>query len=198
MKRILLFLRTTLVGGLLFLVPIVVLVIVVGKALTIANKIADPLAARIPGLHSPMLLAGALIVLVCFVAGFIARTRLAQVLVNRLENSVLSNLPGYELLKGISASVLGVENEDAYPVVLARFDDAWQIGFRIEALDNGLIAVFIPDAPNPQSGAVYFMAADRVEACNIPLGATLKCMRRLGAGSRDLLQGVSVGAAPAK
>jgi uncharacterized membrane protein len=203
MKRILRFLRTTLIGGLLFLVPIVLLIIVLGKALTLAVKIVDPLAARIPvqsviGLHTPMLLATSLIVLLCFMAGFIARSRLAQKVVSRLEDSLLLNLPGYELLKGMSASVLGVENEGIYPIVLVRFDDSWQIGFRSEALDNGLIAVFVPGAPNPQSGAVYFMTADRVKAGNIPLAATLKCLRRLGVGSSALLRGLSVGAASAK
>ena len=47
MKSILQFLQTTLLGGLLFLVPIVALVFVLGKALDLAHKLVDPLAARI-------------------------------------------------------------------------------------------------------------------------------------------------------
>jgi uncharacterized membrane protein len=203
MKRTLRFLRTTLVGGLLFLVPIVVLVIVVGKALALVGKLINPLAALIPiqsivGLRTPMLLAVALIVLFCFIAGFIARMRLARRLVNRMEDSVLSNLPGYEFIKAMSASVLGVESQTTYPVVLARFDDYWQIGFRVEVLGNGLIAVFIPGAPNVQSGAVHFMTADRIEAADVPLAPTLKCLRRLGVGSDALLHGVSVNMASLK
>jgi uncharacterized membrane protein len=203
MKRILRFLRTTLVGGLLFLAPIVVLVIIVGKALALADKLVTPLASLIPiqsliGLQTPMLLAIILIVILCFIAGFIARARLARRLVERLEDSILSNVPGYEFLKGISASMLGAENEVVYPVVLARFDDSWQIGFRIEALHNGLLAIFIPGAPNPHSGSIYFMSSDRVTAADVPMAATLKCLKRLGAGSDSLLQGVSVVAPSAK
>jgi uncharacterized membrane protein len=203
MKRILLFLRTTLVGGLFFLVPIVVLGIIAGKALVLVGNLVNPLAALIPvqsmiGLQTPMLLAGGLIVMSCFAAGFIARTRLAQKLVNRMEDSVLSNLPGYEFIKGMSASILGVENQSTYSVVLARFDDYWQIGFRIEVLENGLVAVFIPDAPNPQSGAIYFMTSDRVSLTDSPLAVTLKCLRRLGAGSDALLHGLPVDIASVK
>jgi len=200
MKRMLQFARTTLVGGLLFLVPLIVLVIVLGKALALAHQFVDPLAARIPvesviGLRTPRLLAIGVIVLFCFLAGFFARTALAQKIVNRLEVAVLSNVPGYEFLKGVGGSLLGVEQKAAYPVVLARFDDAWQIGFRVEGLENGLVAVFVPGAPNPQAGAVYFMTLDRITPANVPPAATLK---RLGAGSDALLRGLSVGAVCAR
>jgi uncharacterized membrane protein len=62
MKRLLKFLRTTLVGGLLFLVPIIVLVVILGKALALAHQLVDPLAEHLPvhsviGLRTPMLLA---------------------------------------------------------------------------------------------------------------------------------------------
>ena len=197
MKRILKFLRTTLVGGILFLVPIMVMVVVVGKALTFVHKVVDPLAAHLPvesviGLKTPMLLAIAVIVLFCFLAGFFARTLFAKKIISHLETSVLSNVPGYEFLKGMGESTLGVEKERAYPVVLARFDDTCQTGFQVDTLDNGLVVVFIPDAPNPQTGAVHFMTADRVTPIGVPPAAALKCLKRLGAGSNALLRGVSV------
>jgi len=200
MKRLLQFLRTTLVGGLLFLVPIAVLAMVVGKALAVVYKVVEPLAEHLPfhsviGLRTPVLLAVAILVGFCFLTGFFARTVLAQKLVRRLESSVLRNVPGYQLLKGMGESMLGVEKEGAYPVVLVRFDDAWQLGFQIETLENGLVAVFIPDAPNPQSGSVHLLTPDRVTPANIPPAAALKCLQRLGAGSRTLLGGLPLPAA---
>jgi hypothetical protein len=70
MKPMLQFLRTTLVGGLLFLVPIIVLVVVLGKALVLAHQLVDPLAEHLPvhsvvGLRTPILLAIAIIMLKC-------------------------------------------------------------------------------------------------------------------------------------
>ena len=203
MKKILQFLRTTLVGGILFLVPIVVLVIVLGKALALAHTIMDPLAAHLPvasviGLRTPMLLAIGVLVVFCFLAGLFARTAAAKGLVRRLEAAVLSSVPGYEFLKGMGESMLGVERSGAYPVVLARFDDSWQIGFQIEVLENGFVVVFLPGAPNPQAGAVYLMSPDRVTPAGVPPAATLKCLKRLGAGSNALLRGTAVQAALTK
>ena len=159
MKRILKFLRTTLVGGILFLVPIVVLVIVLGKAMGLAHKIVDPLAEHLPvhsviGLRTPVLLAIAIIVLFCFLAGVLARTALARKLVRNLETAVLANVPGYELFKGMGESMLGVEKQTGHQVVLARIEDAWQIAFLVERLEGGHVAVFVPGAPNPLSGSV--------------------------------------------
>ena len=202
MKSILQYLKTTLLGGLLFLVPIVVLVFILGKALSLAHKLLDPLAAQIHvesiiGLRTPMLLAIGVIVLFCFFAGLLARKAHAKKIVRGLETAILSNIPGYDIIKSTSESLLGADNEEALPVVLARFDDGWQIGVRIEKLENGLIVVFIPDAPSPKSGSVFFMTADRVTPANIPITSMLKCLRGLGGGSNALLGGISAETWPA-
>jgi uncharacterized membrane protein len=192
MKPILKFVRTMLVGGILFLLPIIVVVIIIGKALAIAHKIVGPLAVRLPedsvfGLDMPRLLAIGLLVLFCFLAGVFARTALAQKAIDWLETSVLSNVPGYEFIKGLSGSLLGDKKQPVYPVVLARIEDAWQLAFLIERLEGGHVAVFVPGAPNPQSGSVYFMTEDRIQLVDIPSTAALKCLKRYGMGSSALL-----------
>jgi uncharacterized membrane protein len=196
-------LRTTLAGGILFLVPLVVLVVVLEKALALAHKLVDPLAEHIPfhsliGLQTPMLLAVCIMVLFCFLAGFFARTALAQKIVRGLETSVLSHLPGYEFLKGMGQSMLGVEEQAVHPAVLVRFDDASQIGFQIEELENGLVAVFVPNAPDAHSGTLLFMTADRVSPVAVPPARMLSCLKRLGVGSNALLRDLSSGGPAAK
>jgi len=195
MKGFARFLWTTLVGGLLFLVPLIVLGVVVEKALVIAYRLVGPLAAVLPfpslvGLKTPVFLAAAVVVLLCFLAGVVARGARARKAVERLEEAVLSKLPGYALLKGMSESMLGVEREGHHPVVLARFDDAWQLGLEISRLHNGLVTVYLPGAPNPHSGTVAFMAADRIVPAGIPLAAMLKCQNRIGADANALLRDV--------
>jgi uncharacterized membrane protein len=194
------FIRTTLVGGLLFLVPIMVLVMIFEKAVTIAHQVINPLAKHLPfqsilGLQTPVLLAVGLVVLCCFLAGFFARTALARKFVDGLESNVLSNVPGYEFLKRMGESMLGVEKEATYPPVIVSFDDNSQIGFQVETLESGIVVVFIPGVPDVNSGEVYLMSPDRVSPINLPLAATLKCLKRLGAGSGALLRDHAVGGA---
>ena len=201
MKGIAQFLRTTLVGGVLFLMPVVVLVIIVGKALKVAIGLVEPLARGLPfesvvGLDAPMFLAISLLVMFCFLSGLFARTALAQRLVDRLESSVLVHVPGYEFVRGIGESILGREPKLAYKVVLARIEDSWQFGFLVETLENGHLAIYVPGAPSPYSGSVYLMTPDRVRVVDIPTGAMMKCIKRLGAGSNATLRGVAVDLEP--
>jgi uncharacterized membrane protein len=195
MKATLRFLKTTLAGGLLFLMPFIILIVILEKALGLAQRIVVPLAAQIPvksliGLETPKLLALALVVLFCALAGLFARTTIARWLVNRLETEVLANLPGYEFIKAMFASTVGVDPEQAQEVVLARIEDAWQVAFLIERLEPDHVAVFIPGAPNPQSGAVYFMTTDRIKPTNLPPARVLKCLRRVGVGANQMLTGL--------
>jgi hypothetical protein len=39
---------------------------------------------------------------------------------------------------------------------------------------------------------VLFVSADRVTPANVPMQAALKCLKRLGGGSKELLSGVAM------
>jgi uncharacterized membrane protein len=194
MKSFLQFFKTTIVGGILYLVPIIALIVVIGKAHEISSKIVTPLAARIPvesvaGLSMARVLAIAAIVLFCFLAGLFAKTDLAKKIVNWVEATILSNLPGYAFMKSMGESMVGIEKDGAYEIVLARIEDAWQIAFLVERMEGGHVAVFVPGAPSPWSGSVYFMTEDRIKPLDIPIKAALSCVKRLGVGSKALLRG---------
>jgi uncharacterized membrane protein len=194
MRALVAFIRATLIGGILLLLPIVVLAIVLGKAEEIAIRLVAPLASRIAmksmaGIPLATILAIGVIVLFCLCAGLFARTRLARKIVEWLESAVLYNIPGYDFFKGISESLMGYEAGHAYPVVLARIEDAWQIGFLMERLDSGHYAVFVPGSPSVWSGAVYVMTEERFQRVDISRIEAVKCLRRLGVGANKLLGG---------
>ena len=203
MKSSVSFVRTTLVGGVLCLFPIVVVIFIGGKAMELAHKLVDPVSERIPfesviGLETPAVMAIAVLVMFCFLAGLFAQTRLAQRIVNALETRVLEHVPGYEFIRAMAERILGVESKLTYETVLARIEDAWQYGFLVEKLENGELAVFIPGAPNPYSGSVYLMTPDRVRMAGISPGAAMKCLKRLGAGSNESLRGLPLDVEPPK
>jgi uncharacterized membrane protein len=198
MRALMIFLRATLTGGILFLLPLVVLAIVLGKALQISRRVVVPLAGRIPwqtvgGVRVAEVVAIAALVLFCFLAGLLARTRLARRTESWLERALLSHVPGYNFLKGIGESLLGLEAEHAYQVVLARIEDSWQIGFLMERLESGHYAVFVPGAPSVWSGSVYLMTEDRFRLLDISRAEAVKCLRQLGVGA-DRLMGRKMGA----
>lgn len=189
------FFRTTLVGGILFLLPISALVIILAKPLEIAHKLVAPFAEKLPfdsvvGLETPAILAILLIVLFCFLAGILAQTSLAKMAINKIESSVLSNIPGYELIKGMSMNVLGKDSAATFPVVMLNIDGIRQIALLIEPAEDGLVTVFVPDAPSPRSGGVFIVPAECTTPLDVPLMSAVKCLKSFGTGSLALRSGL--------
>jgi uncharacterized membrane protein len=83
----------------------------------------------------------------------------------------------------------GIEESHGHEAVLARIEDAWQVALLVERLDGSYVAVFVPGAPMPSSGSVYFMTEDRIKPLGLPLAEATKCLRRLGVGSKAMLAG---------
>jgi uncharacterized membrane protein len=187
------FIRTTVLGGLIFLFPIVFVVAIIGKALEITNKLFAPLAGLLPmdsigGLAVVNLLGLGILVLICFLAGLAARTALAGKFVRSLEAKVLGKIPAYTLLKTQAESVLRPEDIGGMYPVLGRFDDSWQLAFEIERIEGGKVVIFLPGAPDPWSGAVCVMTEDRITPLDLTVKSAAEIMKRLGKGSTGALR----------
>ncbi len=78
MKKLYQLIKTTIIGGLIFLVPIIVVIAVLGKAYELMILVAKPLSARIPvdsigGIALANVLAVLAIMLCCLIAGIISK-----------------------------------------------------------------------------------------------------------------------------
>ena len=136
------FLKTTIIGGFVFLVPFIIVVAIFGKAFQLMRKVAEPISVLFPvdsvgDIAIVNLLAIILIVAICFLAGLVARASLAGRLVQVLEARFLEHLPIYSFVKGMTASVAGSESGKELTAVLARLDDYWQVAFEVERLEGG-------------------------------------------------------------
>ncbi len=194
MRKVREFIKSTLVGGVLFLIPAVVLIFVVQKAMQFARHLSGPMARGIKSgdIDHPFaatLLAILLLVFLCLVAGLVARTRTGKRIITWIEDVILGNLPGYRMLKSMTQGLVAVDETRDVTVALARIEDAWQLAFVLEEHDNGLFTVFVPEAPSPMSGAVFYLEASRVKRVDVSVARAALCIRRLGLGSKELLRG---------
>jgi len=187
------FLKTTVFGGIVFLVPLVILVILVGKALAFSRKFATPLADVLPfgpvGDIIVVNLAGfALLVLICFLGGLAAKSAAVASWVASLEENFLSKIPVYSVIKGTVSNTLQSEDLEAMKPVLAHLDDCSQVGFEIERVVGGKVAVFLPGAPDPMSGSVCYFTEDRVTNIDTSFLATVRVLKGFGKGSNSELK----------
>lgn len=193
MKSILKIIKATFLGGILFLVPLVVLLIVLEKGYGIVQKTTLPLVSALPkvsvlGLAIQELVGLLIIILICLFAGLLARTAAAEKLVQKLEEGILSFVPGYSFMKSMNENILGLESKDDLKVILVPTDAGLQFAFLIEQISDEKSTVFIPDAPNPWSGSVVFVDKKDITEIDITQKQALACIRKLGYGSEELLK----------
>jgi uncharacterized membrane protein len=184
--------RTTLAGGILFLIPIILIILLLGKALSFAKQLSNPLVeaagvTSVAGIALGTLLAILFLVLVSFAAGFIARTRLGQMTLSRMENSILSLIPHWRMAKGLVAS-FETDSQSEMDVVLVPTDAGWCIALVLEKPDGDWWSVFVPGAPHWTSGMVAFAHRDQVKPCGLSAAEAILLMRRCGSGSAKIRQ----------
>jgi uncharacterized membrane protein len=184
---------TIVVGGVLFLVPVVLSVVVVGQALKLAAKILAPIAHLMPtgsvvGFATANVVAATLVLVACFVAGLVARTRPGMLVGRRVERAVLQKMPGFTFVKSAAQGFVGLEGGSEVQTALARVEDGWVPAFVVERHRSGLLTVFVPSVPTPAAGAIYLLEAERVRLLDVPVAAMAGVVMRLGVGLRDLVE----------
>jgi len=194
MKNRLDFFKTTVVGGFVFLVPAVIVVVALGKLIGALKVLAKALApffgieTRLGGLVLD-LLAVTVTVLLCFVAGLLARRASAKRMREKLDATLLNSFPGYAFIKGFAENLRQTEElAETFLPVLVQFDDYVQIAFETHREPGGKVAVYLPGAPNPWSGSVVYVANERVKPLQMTLTEALRNIRKLGKGSLDIAQ----------
>jgi len=197
MSRIQKFIYTTVVGGLLFLVPVVLIGLVLRHAMEFAGKVARPIAAMFPthqvaGIALGTVIAALILLIVAFGAGLFARTPSGRRLTRWVEESFLGNLPQYRVVTSMAEGLTKVEQSDSLKPVLVEADGGWQLAYLLEEIQDGWVAVFVPQSPTPMSGNVLYVPSERVRALDIGMGAAMKLVKQLGAGSADSLRSVDL------
>ena len=195
MRQIFDFMKTTALGGAIFLLPFAAALLVVVKAGKMAVDSVTPLAEKLPFPKGEAVVAvyvvGALsLALVAFAAGLLARSlSIERDAVSFLEEKLLNKLPPYVALRKYTDRLAGLEaktNEDLKPV-LVRIPNGWQLGFLADAFNDDQVAVFMPGAPDPSSGVVQIVSTDHITLLDISYRDALACLEQSGRGLPNLL-----------
>jgi uncharacterized membrane protein len=180
----------------MFLVPVVLVLIVAGKGMSFAGKIAAPMARLLPvshvgGIAVTTLLAAAILLALALLAGLAARTGPGRRLTHWFEESLLGGLPQYRMVKSLAEGLTQIETGDGMQPVLMRGDEGWMLGYQVEVLPGDWRVVFLPAAPTPMSGNVLYVEGARVQPLAISMREAMMLVKRLGIGSAEALREVA-------
>jgi uncharacterized membrane protein len=189
------YLRTTLIGGVLVVLPLFVFVNIVFWFGDWAMTKTEPAAHLIAGyMNLPMWVGHALTVAVilaaCFVIGAIVSTRFGNRAFNWLERNTVQRVPGYKPVKEI-VGYLGKRDQNPFakPVLVRVGDDVHLTGFLADEGPAGP-TVFVPTGPNPTTGLILHVTPEQVLRVNLPGSEVLQTVIACGAGSQRLLRSI--------
>jgi uncharacterized membrane protein len=192
-KQSLGFLTTTALGGVIFLLPLIVIGTLLGQVVQVVLALANALSKTLP-IDSPrmwtllVLLAIAVVLAACFVAGLVARWTLGQRLTAWLEKNLTLFFPRYVIVKArMAGSIGGAHAKSELKPVMVRFNEVSRMAFEVERAQAGLVTIYLPGAPDPWAGTVAFVDEDRVQPLPVEFAVALASFERLGHGSAMLM-----------
>mgnify|MGYP001813300258 CR=1 FL=1 len=186
MKSIVSFIKTTVTGGILFLLPFILIVTLLKEVFKFLFKISDPISNYLPdiifGLDGSNIVAIFLLIFICFIGGLLFLTQPVKRFTKKIEDNILNLMPGYALIKSITADTIGEKIEHNMTPILIKDDATWNMAFLVEERDE-LSTVFIPDAPRYDAGEVKIIETRFIKKINVSTNVFSRSIKNYGKGA---------------
>jgi len=193
------FLKTTIVGGFLVVLPVVLVWLVVAETLELLVGLATTVSEFLVGkglktFSDPELVAVLILVGVCFITGLAMRTRVGSAVGRFIERLVLDPVPGYKVFKTLTHSLGGLDKSSAFtPALLDDGDGTRAPVLAVEEHPGGDFTVLVPMAPTPTVGPVRVVPGCRLQRLDVPLVDFMECYFHFGSGVKDVIAGKAPG-----
>lgn len=188
------FLKATIIGGLIVLLPIAIFVFLVDWLAGFVSGMLDPVSdaltdeVGLAGWAADLIIIAA-IIFILFVLGMIVKTRFGAFLHRFVEMRILKTAPGYSTIRESVVQILGNERPAFSQVALARIfgNETMVTAFITDTHQDGRYSVFVPTGPNPMSGNIYHLKPEYVHIVDVPVEEAMRSIISCGAGSSGLI-----------
>jgi len=196
MGRLKSFLKTSLLGGVVVILPVAILAAVSVWIFNLVTGLIEPLTRLLiedsqVNEYTAEVLVIILVIVSCFFVGVTVRTRLGAFLYRLIETRILKLAPGYSMIKDTVLQIFGSRKDSPFSsVAIARIfgNDTRVTAFITDTHADGSYTVFVPTGPNPTSGLIYHLDGKYVQPVNIPVQDAMRSIISCGAGSAILMQ----------
>jgi uncharacterized membrane protein len=194
-KNIANFLKTTAIGGVFFLLPLIIIGAFLSKVvqygLVAAKAIDNVLPLNAMGGYPVLLLAGVLVIVAgCFFSGLVAKRSFARRFTESLEQKLQIAFPRYTIVKDRLSGNIGGElhRSELKTVMVLGHDGCYRLGLEVERTNSEWITVFFPGSPDPWAGQVAIVPESTVRAVEVDFIAAMTSLEKLGRGLQQISQ----------
>jgi len=179
-------------GVFLFLMPLMLLLFVLGKAIDIVQALILPIKKHLPedrilGIGMITLISVILILLICYLAGILVERKKVKSMITKLEDNVLVFIPGYSMLKKQTGDAIGETNDNWQSVMMSDNED-WKMGISVDRQPDGFCVVFFPEPPDAKSGEMKLVHESKLKKLDMSVSKLVKIIRMYGQGAAALLR----------
>ena len=193
MRKIMSFIKTTALGGILVLLPLLLFYLMFVEILQLVVVLATPIANLFPkkvmeNVNFPVLVALVLIFGVSFLLGLAVRLEAGRNLGGWIERNTLQKMPLYNTLKSLTASMVDIGESGLFrPALLVSPNGDREIAYLVEEHKDGLATVMLPWAPTPMAGTVKIVRRERLEMLDATFADATQVLSQWGVGVRDMV-----------
>jgi len=182
-------LRSHIVTGFIFIMPVLITLAVLMKfwdhLLKAGSRLAKLLHVNtVLGPPGDAVMAVLFFLLICIVAGFLIRLSFLKTMSERIDRQLSALIPGYGQLRSEARKKIGGEEEKrpSFDACLVKVQDLWQPGYLIEQNGDGTWTVFMPEVPALTTGHVYVADSARIRKLEIDSAVLDGYLKVLGKG----------------
>lgn len=198
MKRIISFLKTSVLGGLTVVLPLAILASAFKWMYGFITNIIQPFTnivlakSAINETIADAIVVG-IIVMICFTLGILIKTSLGKFFYNLLDKGILLRIPGYSLVKETVLQFIGNKKSLFSSVALVNIfcNDTMVTAFVTDEHPDGSKSVFVPTGPNPTSGNIYHVKGEYVHPVDIPVEDAMRTIIGCGIGSGIIVRQIA-------
>jgi uncharacterized membrane protein len=186
------FIKTTLLGGLFILLPLMLLWLGLKEIAGLLIAMATPIADLFPtgpfeDLKAPGLVAVLLILGVSFVLGLASRSYLLTRIGRQVENSILDKVPMYRMLKIMSGALTDSDTSEVIPALVKDGAGGGEPCYVIEKHKDGRATVLLPWSPASFAGSIKVVQQSTLETVPCSLDEFSRSISQVGVGIEDCL-----------
>ena len=193
MKKVSEFFKTTIVGGLFVMLPVLLLYLLFGEILDLVVVLATPIADLLPkgalgDSELPVITALILIIGVSFILGIVMRSEIGRRLGRWLEHLLFGRLALYNVLKRLTTSFTSIDKDRAFrPALVNAGDGSQELAYMVEDHGDGNATILLPRAPAALTGPVKVVPRTQIELLNISLGDFSMVLSHWGIGLQEMI-----------
>lgn len=175
-------------SGLLFLIPTMILYVLGVQLWDLLVALATPFDLVLPeGYLAATLVVLAALAVVVLIAGLIYRIPIVQRGLDWLQDTILSMIPGYHLIRQFTQSKFADSTDLHWPAAFVNDASGSTLCAIVDDHSNGYSSVYIPFAPQGLSGIMRVVPRDQLQRIpDTDAGDLIDLCLSFGAGTAEL------------